>query len=542
MCAALAALWPLAAVAAGAAPPSTDAAFDTLAHDIFKQLIEIDTSDSTGNVTTAAEALAQRFRDAGFPAADLALLGPKDRKKNLVVRLHGSGAHKPVLLIGHLDVVEAKRADWTYDPYKLVEKDGFYYGRGALDMKDGDAVMAAALIRMRQQGVRPGREIIAAFTADEEGGCCNGVSWLLKNHRELIDAEFVLNQDDWSVMAAHGVPRVARLVTAEKLYSDYQLSVTNRGGHSSVPRPDNAIYELARGLTRLAGFQFPFELNSVNRGYFEQMAREVAKGQEADDMRAILKRPPDAQALARLSRDPDNLSMTRTTCVATRLDGRSRQQRPAAAGRGGGELPDLPRAYQGGDPPEAHRGAERPADHRALHRGRRLDLRARNRRARRRAGAAASRRDALTHDPVALGVAAGEGDPDSRPRSIGCQVHARRRAPDLHLRWCGGGPRRRARPWTRRAGRGRGVLQVEPVLLSLRRGAHRRVTAAAADSPPQDMRRETAMTPISTMTRLRIHHAICLWISALTAFPEGVGGGAVPPPGSRPSSTSRSPS
>ena len=314
----LAALWPLAAAAAGAAPPTADASYDALAHDIFKQLIEIDTSDSTGNVTTAAEALAQRFRDAGFPGADLALLGPKDSKKNLVVRLHGSGAHKPLLLIGHLDVVEAKRADWTTDPYKLIEKDGYYYGRGTIDMKDGDAVMAAALIRMKKDDFHPSRDIIAAFTADEEGGCCNGVSWLLKNHRELIDAEFVLNQDDWSVMAVHGAPRVARLIASEKLYSDYQLSVTNRGGHSSVPRPDNAIYELARALTRLARFQFPFELNSVNRGYFEQLA-EVSTTQDAADMRALLKDPPDALAIARLSRDPDNVSVTRTTCVATRL-------------------------------------------------------------------------------------------------------------------------------------------------------------------------------------------------------------------------------
>jgi len=319
--AALAALLPLAAVAAGAAPPAAEAAYDALAHDIFKQLIEIDTSDSTGNVTTAAEALAQRFRDAGFPPADMALLGPNERKRNLVVRLHGSGAHQPLLLIGHLDVVEAKREDWTTDPYKLLEKDGFYYGRGTIDMKDGDAVMAAGLIRMKKEGFHPSRDLVAAFTADEEGGCCNGVSWLLKNHRELIDAEFALNQDDWSVMSEHGVPRVARLIATEKLYSDYQLSVTNRGGHSSVPRTDNAIYELARSLTRLARFQFPFELNSVNRGYFEQMANEVARGQEAEDMRAILKDPPDALAIARLSRDPDNVSVTRTTCVATRLAG-----------------------------------------------------------------------------------------------------------------------------------------------------------------------------------------------------------------------------
>jgi acetylornithine deacetylase/succinyl-diaminopimelate desuccinylase-like protein len=317
----LIALVPLAALAAAPAPPVGDAAYDALAHDIFKQLIEIDTSDSSGNVTTAAQALAQRFRAAGFPPADVSLLGPNERKKNLVVRLHGSGAHRPLLLLGHLDVVEARREDWTTDPYKLIEKDGYYYGRGTIDMKDRDAVMAATLIRMKQESHRPSRDIIAAFTADEEGGCCNGVSWLLKNHRDLIDAEFVLNQDDWSVMAEHGVPRVARLIATEKLYSDYQLSVTNRGGHSSVPRPDNAIYQLARGLTRLARFQFPFELNAVNRGYFEQMAQGVARGQEAEDMRAILRTPPDAQALARLSRDPDSYSMTRTTCVATRLAG-----------------------------------------------------------------------------------------------------------------------------------------------------------------------------------------------------------------------------
>jgi acetylornithine deacetylase/succinyl-diaminopimelate desuccinylase-like protein len=181
--------------------------------------------------------------------------------------------------------------------------------------------MAAALIRMKHEGYKPDRDIIAAFTADEEGGCCNGITWLLKNHRELIEAEFVLNQDDWSVMAEHGVPRVARVIATEKLYADYQLAVTNKGGHSSVPRADNAIYELARALTRLSHFQFPFELNSVNRGYFERMANEVAQGQEAADMRAILRDPPDAQAIARLSRDPDNVSVMRTTCVATRLSG-----------------------------------------------------------------------------------------------------------------------------------------------------------------------------------------------------------------------------
>jgi acetylornithine deacetylase/succinyl-diaminopimelate desuccinylase-like protein len=309
------------AAAVSAADPNADATYDVLAHDIFRQLIGIDTSDSTGNVTTAAEALAKRFRDAGFPPADVAVLGPNERKKNLVVRLHGTGQHKPVLLIGHLDVVEARREDWTTDPYQLLQKDGYFYGRGTIDMKDGDAAMVATLIRMKKEGFRPSRDIIAAFTADEEGGCCNGVSWLLKNHRELIDAEFALNQDDWSVMAEHGVPKVARLIATEKLYADYQLIATNRGGHSSVPRPDNAIYELALALTRLARFQFPFELNDISRGYFERLANEVATGQEAADMKAILKTPPDAQAIARLSTNPDHYSVTRTTCVATRLAG-----------------------------------------------------------------------------------------------------------------------------------------------------------------------------------------------------------------------------
>jgi len=320
----LAGLAGLAAIAAGAvlaAAPAADAGYDALAHDIFRQLVEIDTSDSSGNVTTAAEALRQRFLDAGFPASDLELLGPNERKKNLVVRLHGTGKHKPVLLIGHLDVVEARREDWSTDPYKLVEKGGFFYGRGTIDMKDGDAVMATTLIRMRREGFKPARDIIAAFTADEEGGCCNGVSWLLANHRELIDAEYVLNQDDWSIVSEHGVPQIAHFIGAEKLYSDYQLLATGAGGHSSEPRGDNAIYRLSRALMRLARFQFPFELNSVNRAYFEQTAARVAKGQEADDMRAILKDPPDAQAIARLSRDPYNIWVTRTTCVATRLAG-----------------------------------------------------------------------------------------------------------------------------------------------------------------------------------------------------------------------------
>jgi acetylornithine deacetylase/succinyl-diaminopimelate desuccinylase-like protein len=290
-----------------------------LSHDIFKQLIEINTTDSVGNVTTAAEAMAHRFRDAGFAESDIQVLGPNDRKKNLVVRLHGAGKHKPVLLIGHLDVVEARREDWTTDPFQFVEKDGYYYGRGTQDMKDGDAIMVTTLIRFKKEGYVPDRDIILALTADEEGGKFNGVDWLTKNHRALIDAEFVLNHDGGGVMAEHGKAMVVEVDASEKVYADYQLTVTNPGGHSSLPVPDNAIYHLADGLARLQHFQFPFELNSVTRAYYESTAK-VEGGRRAADMLAILKTPPDMAAVARLSEDPVDNSTLHTTCVATRLN------------------------------------------------------------------------------------------------------------------------------------------------------------------------------------------------------------------------------
>lgn len=296
-----------------------DPATKQLSHDIFKQLIEINTTDSVGNVTTAAEAMAQRFRDAGFPESDIHLLGPNDRKKNLVVRLHGSGKHRPMLMIGHLDVVEARREDWTSDPFQFIEKDGYYYGRGTQDMKDGDAIMVTTLIRFKKEGYVPDRDIILALTADEEGGKSNGVDWLLRNHRELIDAEFTLNHDGGGIDADHGKPVVMETDAAEKLYADYQLTVTNPGGHSSLPLPDNAIYHLADGLARLERFQFPVELNSVTRAYYEQTSK-VETGQRAKDMQAILKSPPDLAAAARLSQDPIDNGTLHTTCVATRLN------------------------------------------------------------------------------------------------------------------------------------------------------------------------------------------------------------------------------
>ncbi|HYC08485.1 MAG TPA: M20/M25/M40 family metallo-hydrolase [Steroidobacteraceae bacterium] len=297
-----------------------DAAADALARDILKQLIEINTTNSVGNVTTAAEAMAQRFLGAGFAPADVVIAGPEERKKNLVMRLHGAGRHKPVLLIGHLDVVEARREDWSTDPFELIEKDGYFYGRGSADMKDGDAIMATALLRMKQEGYRPSRDIVLALTADEEGGCCNGPQWLLSHRRDLIDAEFVLNHDGASVVSEHGVPQIFRLAATQKVYADYQLTVTNPGGHSSLPRPDNAIYQLAAGLLRIGHYQFPFELNTVTRAYFERMAA-ISTGDTAADMRAVAGATPDPQAMERLAREPSYGSLMRTTCVATRLDG-----------------------------------------------------------------------------------------------------------------------------------------------------------------------------------------------------------------------------
>ena len=310
-----------------------DSSTRQLSHDIFKQLIEINTTDSVGNVTTAAEAMAQRFRDAGFSESDIHVVGPNARKKNLVVRLHGSGKYKPVLLIGHLDVVEAKRSDWTTDPFQFVEKDGYYYGRGTQDMKSGDAIMATTLIRFKKEGFVPDRDIILALTADEEGGKFNGPDWLIRHDRHLIDAEFVLNHDGGGVTTENGKAELMELDASEKLYADYQLTVLNKGGHSSLPVPDNAIYHLADGLTRLQRYHFPFELNNVTRAYYESEAK-VETGGRAQDMLAILKNPPDQEAIAHLSEDPIDNSTLHTTCVATRL----------AAGHANNALPETAQA------------------------------------------------------------------------------------------------------------------------------------------------------------------------------------------------------
>ncbi len=307
----------LVSAIAQAAPPPLDDATRALAREIYKQLVEINTTDSVGNTTTAAEAMAARLRAAGFPEADVKVLAPNPRKGNLVARLHGSTTQKPILLLAHLDVVEAKREDWSLDPFTFTEKDGYFYGRGTSDDKDMAAIWIANLIRYKREGWIPKRDLIVALTADEEGGNFNGVSWLLQEHRELIDAAFALNEGGSGRMK-EGKKLYNGVGASEKVYVTFALESRNKGGHSSVPRPDNAIYQLAEGLTRLAKFQFPVELNEVTRTYFERMSR-LEEGQTAADMAAVAKGKADAAA--RLSRTALYNALMRTTCVATRLEG-----------------------------------------------------------------------------------------------------------------------------------------------------------------------------------------------------------------------------
>ena len=203
-----------------------------------------------------------------------------------MVRLHGANGNslKPVLIICHLDVVEARREDWTTDPFQFIEKDGYFYGRGTQDMKSNDAVLVATLIRFKQEGFVPNRDIILALTAGEESGLSNGVDWLLKNRRDLVDAEFVLNPDGGGVTTERGKPLNVDVEASEKIYADFALTARNKGGHSSLPVPDNAIYHIADALGKLERSPFPFELNNVTRAYFEQMAT-LEKGQRGEDMR-----------------------------------------------------------------------------------------------------------------------------------------------------------------------------------------------------------------------------------------------------------------
>ena len=305
----------------------------TLAHDIFRQLIEINTTDSAGSTTKAAEAMRARLLAAGFPAADLTVVGPNERKGNLVARYRAKpgSTFKPVLFIGHLDVVEANRADWTTDPFKFTEKDGYFYGRGTQDMKDSDAALVAAFIRLRREGFTPNRDIILALTADEEGGKSNGVDWLLEHHRPLVDAAFAINPDAGGPELEHGRPISMGVEATEKLYADFRVTALSPGGHSSLPRPDNPIYHVAEALARIDKSPFPLETNEVTRAYFAATA-PLKSGQTSEDLKLVAQATPDPAAAARLSQDPIYNSLLHTTCVATMLSaGHAPNALPASA-------------------------------------------------------------------------------------------------------------------------------------------------------------------------------------------------------------------
>ena len=307
-------------------------AHDRLARDIYEQLVNINTSPAAGT-TRGAEAMAQRLLDAGFPATDVRVLGAQPDQHNLVARLRGNGSARPVLLLAHLDVVEARKEDWSVDPFAFLEKDGYFYGRGTTDDKAQAAIWIATLIRLKQEGVVPNRDLIVALTADEEGGGpANGVSWLLKNHRDLIDAEYCLNEGGGGQIKS-GRKIVNEVQAAEKHYATFVLEVTNKGGHSSLPQKDNAIYRLAQAVSKLSDYDFPVHLTEVTRAFFERTAAVVG-GQDGSDMKAVTRAKPDPAAAARLSKTALYNALLRTTCIPTRLE----------AGHAENALPQMARA------------------------------------------------------------------------------------------------------------------------------------------------------------------------------------------------------
>jgi acetylornithine deacetylase/succinyl-diaminopimelate desuccinylase-like protein len=299
------------------APPATQ----QLTREIYKELVEINTTASVGDTYLAAKAMGARLASAGYPAADVQVLESGPKRGNLVARLHGTGKRKPLLLVAHIDVVEAKREDWTTDPFKLVEKDGYFYGRGTGDDKYMATAWVVNMIRWKKEGYKPDRDIILALETDEETSDHAGVgmTWLIKNHKDLIDAEYALNEGG-GVGVKDGKPFANSIQTSEKLFQSFWIEAKNAGGHSSQPRKDNAIYELADALARLEKYDFPVQLNATTRGYFEKMGG-LEKGPLGQDMKAVVSAKPDPAAIERLSAMPPYNAQLRTTCVATRLEG-----------------------------------------------------------------------------------------------------------------------------------------------------------------------------------------------------------------------------
>ncbi len=305
-----------AAMAAQTLPPNAEEEF---ARGIYQQFVEIRSGYTTGATTPVAEAAAARLRAAGFPESDIFIGGPSPMKANLVVRYHGSGAAKPILLLAHTDVVEAKREDWSMDPFKFAERDGYFYGRGTGDDKAQAAVWIANLIRYQREGFRPSRDIIVALTADEEGGGpFNGVQWLLKTHPDKIAAEYALNEGGWGDMSA-GRKIANNVQVSEKYVINFRLEVRNKGGHSSLPVPDNAIYHLAGALDRLSQFGFPLKTNAVTAAYFSAMAKLETGPAKAD--LAQVAGGSQAAIVRVAAASPAWNATLRTTCVATQIEG-----------------------------------------------------------------------------------------------------------------------------------------------------------------------------------------------------------------------------
>jgi acetylornithine deacetylase/succinyl-diaminopimelate desuccinylase-like protein len=292
--------------------------------EIYQELVETNTTNSIGSCTVAANKMARRLKAAGFKDADLHLIVPPGgpKKGNLVARIKGDGSKKPLLLLAHIDVVEANREDWLRDPFKLVEEDGMFYARGSSDDKAMAASFVANMIRYKKEKLAPKRDVVMALTCDEEmvPTKFDGVEYLFNHHRALIDAEITLNEGGGGLLDKEGKPVRHGIQAGEKVYQSFQLEVTNPGGHSSAPYRDNAIYHLADGLSRLGKFAFPFKLSDVTRAFYEKMSA-IEKGQVAVDMKAILDNPPDEAALERLyTLSPSHNSTVRTTCVATQVN------------------------------------------------------------------------------------------------------------------------------------------------------------------------------------------------------------------------------
>jgi acetylornithine deacetylase/succinyl-diaminopimelate desuccinylase-like protein len=293
-----------------------------LAREIFKELVEINTTHAFGS-TGIAQAIQKRLLAAGYSESEVTFLAPAEHptKGNLLVRIHGKTNKNPAMFIGHLDVVEAKSEDWSVDPFKLTEKDGYFYGRGTIDMKDGDAALIESLIRLKRENFKPDRDILFAFTADEEpGGDANGPAWLISKHRDLIDASEVLNMDGGGGALKNGAPLYLDLGVSEKIYTTFKIEATSPGGHGSLPGPDNAIYRISDGLSRLETYKFPVMMSPTTQASFTKMAA-LEPGADSNDMLAVAKPTTDLAAAERLSGNVFYNAQLRTTCVATLFAG-----------------------------------------------------------------------------------------------------------------------------------------------------------------------------------------------------------------------------